>query len=74
MFNYDEAPNEGYFFINDYPVGEMIENTPYEPVRERYTFAGWYKEAECLNVWNFGTDTYPEAATSVLLYAKWDKN
>lgn len=74
MFNYDEAPNEGYFFINDYLVGEMIENTPYEPVREGYTFAGWYKEAECLNVWNFGTDAYPETATQVLLYAKWDKN
>jgi len=34
LFNYEEAPNEGYFFINGYAEGELIENTPYEPVTE----------------------------------------
>lgn len=81
MFNYEGAPNEGYFFINDFERGGKIEKTPYEPQRERYTFAGWYKEPECINVWNFEQDTLPAAEydengeliyTETKLYAKWE--
>ncbi len=41
---------------------------PSDPTDQDYTFAGWYKEAECINAWNFETDTVTEATT---LYAKW---
>ena len=43
-------------------------------------FDGWYKEAECINVWNFETDTLPDAQydeegeeiyQETKLYAKW---
>lgn len=30
LFNYEGAPNEGYFFINDFEYGDKIEDTPYE--------------------------------------------
>ena len=83
LFNYEGSPNDGYFFINDFEYGKKIENTPYEPMREGYTFGGWYKEAECKNEWNFDEDKLPEAKydedgnvefVETKLYAKWIKN
>ena len=83
MFNYEGEPNEGYFFINDFERGGLIEDTPYEPRREGYTFAGWYKEPECINAWDFAKDTLPAAEydeegnllfVETKLYAKWNKN
>ena len=80
MFNYEGEPNEGYFFINDFERGGLIEDTPYEPRREGYTFAGWYKEPECINAWDFTKDTLPAAEydedgnllfAETKLYAKW---
>jgi len=83
LFNYEGAPNSGYFFINDFERGEKIENTPYEPLRKGYTFGGWYKDAECTNKWDFETDKLPDAEydennifkfVETCLYAKWIKN
>ncbi len=81
IFNYEGEPNEGYFFVNDFERGGLIEDTPYEPRREGYTFAGWYKEAECVNAWDFTKDTLPVAEydeegnllfVETKLYAKWN--
>ena len=33
-----------------------------------YVFGGWYKEAECTNVWDFATD---EVTGNITLYAQW---
>lgn len=84
LFNYEGAPNEGYFYINDFARGGKIEDTPYEPRREGYTFGGWYKEPECVNKWDFETDKLPEARydeegyitdfVETKLYAAWIKN
>lgn len=41
---------------------------PAEPTQAGYDFKGWYKEAECINVWDFSTDVVPGDIT---LYAKW---
>lgn len=43
-------------------------NLPQDPVRDGYDFAGWFKEEECLNEWNFDEDIVEEDIT---LYAKW---
>ena len=84
MFNYEGAPNDGYFFINDFGRGGLIEDTPYEPQREGYTFGGWYKEPECINKWDFAQDKLPEATydeagyvtdfMETKLYAAWIQN
>ena len=47
--------------------GSKIQE-PEAPVREGYTFEGWYKEAECANPWDFTKDTVTSSHT---LYAKW---
>lgn len=87
MFNYEngtggtQSPNEGYYFINEFEEGGLIEPPPYDPTREGYEFAGWYKEPECVNAWAFETDTLPEAEydetgeviyRETRLYAKWN--
>lgn len=41
---------------------------PADPTAEDYIFIGWYKEAGCINAWDFDTDTVEEDTT---LYAKW---
>ena len=82
MFNYEGAPNENYYFVNDFERGGLIENTPYEPYREGYTFLGWYKDSDCTEIWDFETDTLPVATynengelefVETRLYAKWSK-
>lgn len=42
---------------------------PQPPIRNGYTFGGWYKDAEFKNEWNFGADT---VAASTTLFAKWN--
>ena len=83
MFNYEGSPNEDYFFINDFERGGLIEDTPYEPLREGYTFGGWYKDSACTEKWDFSADKLPEATydeegnfeyVETRLYAKWTKN
>ena len=36
---------------------------PQEPVKVGYKFAGWYKEPECVNKWDFEKDSAPEYHT-----------
>ena len=81
MYNYCGAPNGGYYFINEYERGGLIEE-PEQLFRRGAFFTGWYKEPECINPWNFETDTLPEAEydengelvfVETILYAGWNK-
>ena len=84
LFNYKDSPNNNYFFINNFESEGLIEDTPYEPMRKGYTFAGWYKEPKCENIWNFEEDRLPKFEydsegyitnfVETKLYAKWIKN
>ncbi|MHC1692950.1 MAG: InlB B-repeat-containing protein [Sphaerochaetaceae bacterium] len=53
--------------IQPVPYGMTIEQ-PADPVKDGFEFAGWYKEAELLTTWDFGTDT---VFFNLFLYAKW---
>ncbi len=55
QYNYEEAPNYGYYWVDNYD-NALIEYIPPEPTREGYIFGGWYKEAECINKWDFEKD------------------
>lgn len=50
--------------------GSLLTPPDVEP-RLNYTLTGWYKEAECVNRWNFATDG---AYADITLYAKWSLN
>ncbi len=84
-YNYEDSENYGVYFIDDCDYGNKIEYIPANPTREGYTFDGWYKEPECINKWNFESDTLPEEIKEVnenneeevkfqetKLYAKWN--
>ena len=78
MFNYEGEPNGGYFFINNFDWGKKIDPAPYMPMRNGYEFKGWYKEPECINLWNFDSDTLPQESEigenpETKLYAGWEK-
>ena len=83
MYNFEGADNDGYYWADYFEYGEKIEYIPENPKREGYIFGGWYKEAEGVNIWNFETDTLPEAQYNdegqelyqeTRLYAKWYQN
>ena len=59
-YNYDTSKNNGYYLIDDCDYGSTIEFIPPDPERDDYVFGGWYKEPECINEWDFETDTLPE--------------
>lgn len=44
---------------------------PANPERSGYTFAGWYKDADCTQAWDFSKDV---VTADMTLYAKWIKN
>jgi uncharacterized repeat protein (TIGR02543 family) len=48
-----------------------IITAPAAPTRTEYIFAGWYKEAGCVNAWNFASD---KLTADTILYAKWIVN
>ena len=84
LYNYNSAPNEGYYWVDSYNES-VITFIPPEPEREGYTFGGWYKEAECINEWDFSTDITGkeikdlyikvyDVYEGIYLYAKWIKN
>ena len=71
--NYDE---NNYYYIDYYENDEKILYMPPEPQRDGYSFGGWFKESDCVNQWNFDTDTLQitEEGQDVKLYAKWIQN
>ncbi len=50
--------------------GSMITE-PAAPTKAGYDFKGWYKEAACINTWDFAVDTVTQ---NIMLYAKWTEN
>ena len=47
---------------------------PQKPVREGYTFGGWYRDAECTDIRKFNFDTQSQLMTDTMLFAKWIPN
>ncbi len=67
--NFDSQGGSAISFLN--PVSGTTITLPTPPTRTGYTFGGWYKEAGCLNSWNFATDV---VTANLTLYAKWTIN
>ena len=71
---YDVTFNLGYEGAPTITPQKVVENTratkpTADPERSGYTFAGWYKEAACTNVFNFNTELITANTT---IYAKWN--
>lgn len=83
LYNYENAPNENYYWVDSYDES-LITFIPPNPERDGYIFNGWYKEAECINEWNFAiditgkeivldTEKVYDTYEGIYLYAKWIK-
>lgn len=79
-WNYPDSPNEGVYFIDD-ADGLIDDFLPPTPVREGFVFAGWFKDAEGTDNWDFANDSvmgrvfdeqglWPYQETA--MYAKWE--
>lgn len=76
FYNYENAPNDGYYWIDDLENGEKITYLPENPTREGYLFGGWFKDEACTEVWDFEKDTIIKPAEGFYenkIYAKWNK-
>ncbi len=82
-YNYTDSQNSGHYWIDNYTYGDRITYIPPSPERGGYTFGGWYKEAECINEWDYENDRLPEEILDennevvfqqTKLYAKWTEN
>ena len=56
------------------PAVQCAVTEPQEPVREGYTFGGWYRDAECTDSRKFDFDTQSQLVTDTTLFAKWIPN
>ena len=82
IFNYEDNPNEGYFFIDLIEETGKLTKPPYDPKRDGYTFDGWYKDEGCTEEWSFKEDeviiSFDEEDNRIYeeikLYAKWTRD
>lgn len=64
-----EFDSQGGSTVASAKVGENdLVTKPDDPTREGYNFGGWYKEAACVNAWDFAAD---KATADITVYAKW---
>lgn len=54
----------------DVQSGRLLPK-PADPVLAGYTFAGWFKDTDCTDDWDFAVET---VTTGITLYAKWVQN
>lgn len=70
-FNVEFNSNGGSTVPTSVVLKDGLVLEPTAPVRTGYTFAGWYQESTCQNVWNFTANTVTKNLT---LFAKWEVN
>ena len=80
-YNDGRTENYGCYWLDNVPYGSLLDVLPPEnPVSKGKRFAGWFKEPECINAWDFEKDTTPAEKLDedgniiyqeTALYAKW---
>ena len=69
--NYQAEGLSKLYRIDNVENDEKI-TIPSEPIREGYLFTGWYKEQECINIWDFNESPSIEEGSELVLYAGWE--
>lgn len=71
LYNYEDSPNGGQWFVDDLDEGERIGYMPPDPVREGYKFTGWFTDKECPKSFDLDGYAYDPADGNISLYAGW---
>jgi uncharacterized repeat protein (TIGR02543 family) len=66
MFNYENSPNDGFYFV-DYRQKQQKIIRPIDPKRDDYIFNGWFEDEAGTILWDF-ENVIIEGKT---LYASW---
>lgn len=53
LYNYEGAPNNGIYWLDDLETGEKLSYMPENPLRDGYMFGGWYADSECTTFYDF---------------------
>lgn len=65
--NFDSCGGSAVSPLTNVSAGTTIA-APGAPVKDGFTFGGWYKDTDCTDVWNFDADV---VTADITLYAKW---
>ena len=69
--NYQADNISSLYRVDNVEDGEKITIPP-KPVRDGYSFAGWYTEPDCTNIWDFNISPNIEDGHELVLYAGWN--
>lgn len=69
--NYQAEGLSKLYRIDNVENDEKITIPP-KPVRDGYSFTGWYTEPESTNIWDFNNPPTIEANSEMVLYAGWE--
>ena len=73
LYNFEAAPNEGVYFVDNLNENDTFVYTPESPRRDNYTFTGWFMESECINRIDLKTFIYESSMGCVDFYAGWQE-
>lgn len=68
--NYELDSKETIYRVDNLNSDNKIDLPP-EPVRDGYSFTGWYTEPECTNAWDFNVVPSTNEEDQLNLYAGW---
>ncbi|MCL2845503.1 MAG: InlB B-repeat-containing protein [Chitinivibrionia bacterium] len=68
--SFDERGGTAIAPINNVVSGSRISAPSAVPTKSDSVFSGWYKEAACITLWDFGTDV---VISDTMLFAKWNE-
>lgn len=71
LYNFENAPNEDVYFLDDLEEGEPIKYIPDSPQREGFEFTGWYFDKECTQVIDIESFVYGEEMGIIDFFAGW---
>ena len=69
FLNNFDSNDRSIFRIENIEKGELVPS-PLDPIRDDYSFTGWYTESSCENLWDFTTTRQTENF-NLVLYAGW---
>ena len=68
LSNGRKAKGNNLLYMSVEALEANLLEKPTDPTRKNYDFAGWFKETDCKNEWDFSKDTI---SGNLRLYAKW---
>jgi uncharacterized repeat protein (TIGR02543 family) len=71
LYNYDGAPNQNVYFVDELEENDAFSYIPEEPIRDGYIFTGWYLDGACMEQANLEEYIYKEDYGNITFYAGW---